>query len=96
VDFGLAVLAFETAVMLVRMLLLRSLIERAALRAGKYHRDLSSAGHTRNMHPHSRVCQQGKGAVVHRLLRCPDHVRLFDLEALFTCQACGAKGAAGF
>jgi hypothetical protein len=25
--------------------------------------------------------------------RWPDHVRLSDLEPLFTCQACGIKGA---
>src|SRR3954447_10256055 len=29
----------------------------------------------------------------HKQSRWPDHIRLSDLEPLFTCQACGIKGA---
>jgi len=44
-DFSLAVLTLEFPEMIIGVVLLRGLIERAALRAGKHNRDLRCAGH---------------------------------------------------
>jgi hypothetical protein len=50
-DFSSAVLTIEFPEMIIRTVLLRGLIERAALRAGKHNRDLRSTGHPPNTRP---------------------------------------------
>ena len=56
-DFGLAVLTFETAGMVIRVLLLRSLVGNPTVGACEYHYRLRSAGHPRSMLPDSHIFQ---------------------------------------
>jgi hypothetical protein len=56
-DFGFAILTFKAAEVLVWVLFLSGLIERSALRAGKYNRGLGPAGHPRNMRQESLIFQ---------------------------------------
>ena len=53
-DFGLAVLTFETAGMLIGMLLLRGLVGSPTFGAGEYYCGLRSAAHLRSMLPDAR------------------------------------------
>jgi hypothetical protein len=50
-DFGLAVLTFETAGMLIGMLLLRGLVGSPTFGAGEYYCGLRSAAHLRSISP---------------------------------------------
>ena len=58
-DFGLAVLTFEAAGMVIRLLLLRGLVGNPTFGACEYHCRLRSAAHPGNMLPDSPVFQPG-------------------------------------
>jgi len=62
VDFGLAVLTFEAAGMVIRLLLLRGLVGNPTFGACEYHCRLRSAGHPGSMLPDSPVFQPGSRA----------------------------------
>jgi len=54
VDFGLAVMTFETAGMVIRVLLLRGFVGSPTFGAGEYYCGLRSAVHLRSMLPDAR------------------------------------------
>ena len=53
-DFGLAVMTFETAGMVIRVLLLRGFVGSPTFGAGEYYCGLRSAVHLRSMLPDAR------------------------------------------
>ena len=74
-DFGLAVLTFETAGMLIGMLLLRGLVGSPTFGAGEYYCGLRSAAHLRSMLPDARGSNVVAGASRERSRRTPLSLR---------------------
>jgi len=62
VDFGLAVMTFETAGMVIRVLLLRGFVGSPTFGAGEYYCGPSSAAHLRSMLPDARGSNVVAGA----------------------------------